>query len=124
MRENGCYWIKNKHGGEITIGQWTNVLNIWVILGCDECHLDKEFEVVGDKIEQQVEVKVVKSSKRTLYVTKTTIAELDDRWGFKPPFVEPLYIQCRHNGQVNWDNASVYTADAVNEDHIVIVNKE
>ena len=58
-RDNGHYWIKSKHGGHTTIGLWSNTLNIWVIVGCDECHLDNEFEVIGNKIENLVESKSI-----------------------------------------------------------------
>ena len=50
-------------------------------------------------------------AKRTIYVTRTSIAELTEKWSYQPGMVKhhhKLYIRCNAAGEVNWKNAPVY----------------
>jgi len=49
---------------------------------------------------------------KKLNVKKTSLHELNEKWGFIPiiySVFEPLYIRCNSKGEVNWDKAPVYT---------------
>lgn len=51
---------------------------------------------------------------KRLYVTKVTLAQLKEHWGFTPIFPgksTSLFIRCNKNKEINWNNATVYNSE-------------
>lgn len=48
-RERGFYWVK--YAGAWTIGQWSNRLEGWELVGSEDFYRDKDFDEIGYKIE-------------------------------------------------------------------------
>jgi hypothetical protein len=58
-----------------------------------------------------------------LSLRKTSNAEITKQWGFDTHLQhKSLYIQCNSKGEVNWDKASVYSAEElVGKDNVEIL---
>jgi hypothetical protein len=55
----------------------------------------------------------MKTTKRTLNVKVTNIAEMTEKWGFLPPtpfrdILMPIYVRCNCRGEVNWEKTYLY----------------
>ena len=61
---------------------------------------------------------------RTLYLKRTTVEDINRNWGFNTPLCigqTEFYVQCTKQGAVNWDKASVYNDNEINNSKRPIV---
>lgn len=50
-RERGFYWVR--YAGAWTIGQWSNRLEGWELVGSEDFYRDKDFEEIGNIITRE-----------------------------------------------------------------------
>lgn len=61
---------------------------------------------------------------RRLYLKRTTVEEINRNWGFKTPLYighKIQFVQCTKQGAVNWNKASIYNDNEINNSKRPIV---